>query len=162
MTTESIFPQAILHRSLRALVALAARQGLVQGVNLLGSTRLARLFSPGEYGTHAIVLFFAGLVGRVATSGLSANLVRQAEEPGEIDYRAVFTAQAGPIVVLPTGGYRDGWRGFVLSVFQGFYVFAAGAKRIELERAGSHESIDADYREEAERVLAAYEAKPRG
>jgi O-antigen/teichoic acid export membrane protein len=35
----------------------------------------------------------------VATSGLGANLVRQEEEPEEADYRAVFTAQIGPILL---------------------------------------------------------------
>lgn len=59
------------------------------------------------------------------------------------------------------GGFRDGWRGFVLSVLQGVYVFVAGAKRIELEEVGSRDTIDAHYREEAERILAAYDSPPR-
>jgi glycosyltransferase involved in cell wall biosynthesis len=62
-------------------------------------------------------------------------------------------------------GWRDGWRGFVLAVYQAFYEFAAGTKRIERRRVGSADEIDAGYRDEAERILRAYDedaASPDG
>lgn len=99
MSTNWTSPETVLHRSLRALVALATRQGLVQGLNFLGSTVIARVLAPADYGVYAIVIFLASLLSRVATSGLGANLVRQEEEPEEADYRAVFTAQIGPILL---------------------------------------------------------------
>jgi O-antigen/teichoic acid export membrane protein len=103
MSSEVNSPGWVLQQSLRALIALATRQGLVQGLNLIGSVLLARLLVPGEYGVYAIVLFFIGLLARLATSGLGANLIRQSEEPADIDYRAVFTAQAVPVVLLAAG-----------------------------------------------------------
>jgi PST family polysaccharide transporter len=100
MSSPSPEPRVVLHRSLAGLVALATRQGLVQGLNLAGSVVLARLLDPADFGVYAIGLFFAGLVGRVATSGLGANLVRRADEPTDLDCRAVFTAQQIAVVLV--------------------------------------------------------------
>jgi glycosyltransferase involved in cell wall biosynthesis len=55
-------------------------------------------------------------------------------------------------------GWRDGWRGFVLSAYQGFYEFARVTKRIEAERAGTGAEIEGRYRDVAERILREYEA----
>jgi glycosyltransferase involved in cell wall biosynthesis len=51
-------------------------------------------------------------------------------------------------------GYRDGWRGFSLSVCMAFYRFVADAKLIELERVGRRAEIELRYRQEAERILS--------
>ena len=53
-------------------------------------------------------------------------------------------------------GYRDGWRGFYLSLFMVFYRLATYAKLAELETVGSRPQIDAHYRREAERILQDY------
>lgn len=82
------------------MVALATRQGLVQGLNLAASVVLARLLDPADFGVYAISLFFGGLVGRVGASGLGPNLVRQSEEPTDLDFRAVFTIQLIAIVLF--------------------------------------------------------------
>ncbi|MGI8855216.1 MAG: glycosyltransferase family 2 protein [Thermomicrobiales bacterium] len=53
-------------------------------------------------------------------------------------------------------GFRDGWRGWYFSLFMAFYRLMIHAKMEELRRIGTGEMIDARYREEAERLLAAY------
>jgi glycosyltransferase involved in cell wall biosynthesis len=58
---------------------------------------------------------------------------------------------------LRRSGWRDGWLGFVLSAYQGFYEFAARTKQMAMQRAGSREEIEARYREIAERILRDYE-----
>lgn len=54
------------------------------------------------------------------------------------------------------GGFRDGWRGFYLSLLMGVYRLVAVAKLDELRRNGSRQEIEARYRSEAERLLAGY------
>ncbi len=58
-------------------------------------------------------------------------------------------------------GYRDGWRGFYLSLFWGTYFLAAYAKLTELERVGTREAITAHYGREAEQILMGYETPAR-
>lgn len=55
------------------------------------------------------------------------------------------------------GGWRDGWRGVYLSLLMGFYRLAAGAKRLERQRLGSHDDIERRYRQAAEALLAEHE-----
>ncbi|MEO8272558.1 MAG: glycosyltransferase family 2 protein [Chloroflexota bacterium] len=51
-------------------------------------------------------------------------------------------------------GYRDGWRGFCLSVLMGVYRFLTTAKMIELRKTGGRDAIERLYDEERERWLA--------
>jgi glycosyltransferase involved in cell wall biosynthesis len=53
-------------------------------------------------------------------------------------------------------GFRDGWRGFYLSVFMVFYRAAAAAKLQELRVVGPREVTEARYRQEAEKILGPY------
>jgi glycosyltransferase involved in cell wall biosynthesis len=53
-------------------------------------------------------------------------------------------------------GYRDGWRGFYLSSFMGFYELVAHAKRVESRKVGTEDDIANAYKKEAERMLGAY------
>ena len=55
-------------------------------------------------------------------------------------------------------GFRDGWRGFYLSFVMGVYKFLVVAKADEFRRIGSRDAVEAGYRDQAERVLAAYAA----
>jgi len=57
---------------------------------------------------------------------------------------------------LKNGGYRDGWRGFYISLIMAGYFLASYAKLAEMESVGGQEEIDARYRAEAERILAGY------
>jgi glycosyltransferase involved in cell wall biosynthesis len=56
------------------------------------------------------------------------------------------------------GGWRDGWRGLYLSLLMGFYRLAAGAKRLERQRVGSHDDIERRYRQAAETLVGEHEA----
>jgi hypothetical protein len=53
-------------------------------------------------------------------------------------------------------GYRDGWRGFYLSLFWAFYRLVAFAKLTEIREVGPREATIAHYQAEAERILAEY------
>jgi hypothetical protein len=60
-------------------------------------------------------------------------------------------------------GFRDGWRGFYLSLFMSFYRLVAAAKLQELKVLGQRELIESRYRQEAEEILKAYEeTRPSG
>ncbi len=57
-------------------------------------------------------------------------------------------------------GYRDGWRGFYLSLFMAFYRVATHAKLAELEHGGRGDEVRARYGRQADRLLAGTEAAP--
>jgi glycosyltransferase involved in cell wall biosynthesis len=57
---------------------------------------------------------------------------------------------------LRAQGFRDGWRGFYLSVFMLFYRIAALAKLQELRTVGPRDAVEARYRQEAEKILEPY------
>jgi glycosyltransferase involved in cell wall biosynthesis len=54
-------------------------------------------------------------------------------------------------------GFRDGWRGFYLSFLMGMYKFLVVAKADEYRRIGTSADVEGRYRDEAERVLSAYD-----
>jgi len=85
---------------------------------------------------------------------------RQARDRGErvTPWRAlVRSAREFYARFISSRGYRDGWRGFYLSCFMAFYRLAACAKLEELEKSGPRESVEAEYRQAAERVLNEHE-----
>ncbi len=53
-------------------------------------------------------------------------------------------------------GYRDGWRGFYLSLIMAFYRVITDAKMKELEMLGSREAVLASNRTQASEVIATY------
>lgn len=57
---------------------------------------------------------------------------------------------------ITAGGFRDGWRGFYLSLFMCFYRIVMRAKLYELTVLGPREAIESRYRQEAEEILKAY------
>jgi glycosyltransferase involved in cell wall biosynthesis len=54
-------------------------------------------------------------------------------------------------------GYRDGWRGFYLSLMMALSPIVTQAKLAELEAAGPRDATVRRYRDSAEEVLAGYE-----
>lgn len=54
-------------------------------------------------------------------------------------------------------GYKDGWQGFYLSAFSGFYRLITYAKLKELEVYGSGDIIEDHYHQEAEKILDEYQ-----
>ncbi|MEM3795630.1 MAG: glycosyltransferase family 2 protein [Thermoprotei archaeon] len=53
-------------------------------------------------------------------------------------------------------GFRDGWRGFYLSLFMAFYRLSIYCKLIELKDVGTRSEVIAQYHDEAERILSEY------
>jgi glycosyltransferase involved in cell wall biosynthesis len=54
-------------------------------------------------------------------------------------------------------GWRDGWRGFYLSLFMAFYHLVKYAKMYEVMAVGKREVVESYYRNEAERILRQYD-----
>lgn len=57
-------------------------------------------------------------------------------------------------------GYRDGWRGFYLSLFMAFYRVATHAKLHQLRSSGDADAVRVAYQLEAERLLREYDQAP--
>jgi len=88
-----IAPGTVVRKAVHGVLALGLRQVLTVGMSGLGGILLARLLSPSEFGLYAIVTFVLSFLVTFGDAGLAASLVRQAHEPFEEDYQAVFTAQ---------------------------------------------------------------------
>ncbi len=84
---------AVSRKTARGAINLGIRQVLVQGSNILGSIVLARLLSPNDFGVYAVIVFASNFLAAFGAGGLAASLIRQSEEPTEMDYRTVFTVQ---------------------------------------------------------------------
>jgi O-antigen/teichoic acid export membrane protein len=85
--------QQVARLAMLGAAALAARQVVVQLLDLAGSIVLARELSPRDFGYYGIILFILSFLSSFGDVGLGASLVRQPEEPVEQDYRSVFTFQ---------------------------------------------------------------------
>jgi O-antigen/teichoic acid export membrane protein len=86
-------PGFVVRKALHSVMALGIRQVLTVAMSSLGGILLARLLSPLEFGLYAIVTFLLSFLVTFGDVGLAASLVRQAHEPLEEDYQAVFTIQ---------------------------------------------------------------------
>lgn len=85
--------RTVARKAIHSMLALGLRQILAVGIRSLGVILLARLLSPSEFGLFAVVTFFLSFLITFGDAGLGASLVRQADEPLEEDYRAIFTVQ---------------------------------------------------------------------
>lgn len=56
-------------------------------------------------------------------------------------------------------GYKDGWRGFYLSLMMAFYRLATDVKLRELHEVGDREAVRRRYKEEADRFLSHSETR---
>jgi O-antigen/teichoic acid export membrane protein len=92
-STPAVVPDAVIRQAVHSVLALGLRQILTAGMGFLGGILLARLLSPPEFGLYAIVTFLLAFLLTFGDVGLAASLVRQAHEPAEEDYQAVFTIQ---------------------------------------------------------------------
>ncbi len=92
-TAIPLAPQGVARKTVHGAVALGIRQILVQGTRILGGIFLARLLTPGQFGIYAIVLYLQTFLTAFGDAGLAASLIRQHDEPGTADYRAIFTIQ---------------------------------------------------------------------
>lgn len=97
-----IAPGTIVRKAVHSVMALGLRQVLNVGMSSLGGILLARLLSPSEFGLFAVVTFLLTFLITFGDAGLAASLVRQAHEPVEEDYQAVFTVQQVLVVSVVT------------------------------------------------------------
>jgi O-antigen/teichoic acid export membrane protein len=86
-------PGAVVRKAVQSVMALGLRQILNVGMSSLGGILLARLLSPPEFGLFAVVTFLLTFLMTFGDAGLAASLIRQAHEPIDEDYQAVFTVQ---------------------------------------------------------------------
>jgi O-antigen/teichoic acid export membrane protein len=91
--TVGLAPDTIVRKAVHSVLALGLRQVLNVGMSSIGGILLARLLSPSEFGLFAVVTFLLTFLITFGDAGLAASLVRQAQEPVEEDYRAIFTVQ---------------------------------------------------------------------
>lgn len=87
-------------QTVRSATALAVRQVLVQGLNVLGGVLLARLLTPAEFGLYAIVTFLLAFLVAFGGTGLAASLIRQPSEPDDLDYSSVYAVQQIVVITL--------------------------------------------------------------
>jgi len=110
----------VLRRGARGAAALAVRQAAVQLLSVAGAVALANLLTPAQFGVYAVTVFVMHFMVAFGDAGLAASLVREAEEPKDRDYHAVFTAQqilvafvvlcgamAAPLLVAALGRESD-------------------------------------------------------
>jgi O-antigen/teichoic acid export membrane protein len=100
MSLEESTPTSIGLKAVRGAAALGVRQILVQGLSALTGIVLARLLSPSDFGLFGIITFVLTFLVAFGDVGLGASLIREAEEPSQEDYRAVFTAQQLLVLVV--------------------------------------------------------------
>lgn len=74
-------------------------RGGTQGVQFVVSIVLARLLSPDQYGTIAVVTVFIGLAQVFVQSGLNTSLI-QKKDADNLDFSSVFYVSLGLAVVL--------------------------------------------------------------
>ncbi|MGI0134365.1 MAG: oligosaccharide flippase family protein [Candidatus Micrarchaeaceae archaeon] len=98
--SEPWTPLWIARRALQGVVAMGIRQVLALSLNILGSVLLARILTPAQFGVYAIILFIRGFLLAFGDAGLGASLIRDPQEPQEIDYRVVFTFQQLLVFVI--------------------------------------------------------------
>ena len=91
--SPGVAPHSVAQKTFRGAVAIGVRQIVVQGSRILGGIVLARLLTPGEFGFYAIIVYFQTFLTAFGDAGLAASLVRQHNEPENIEYRSIFTVQ---------------------------------------------------------------------
>ncbi len=86
-------------RALRSATVLALRQVAVQPLNIGGGI-FWHAYSPLQNsGLYAIVTFLVAFLTAFGGTGLAASLIRQPDEPSEIEYRSLYTLQQVLVMV---------------------------------------------------------------
>ncbi len=76
-----------------AVIQLIFRTGAIRILSLVGTTILARILLPEDFGTFAVVTLLINLVGPIADFGLGPALIQQAERPTQKQISTVFFLQ---------------------------------------------------------------------
>lgn len=97
--------EAAIASGARGGMLLALRQLLVQLLSIAAAVVLARLLSPAEFGVYGITVFLMHFLVVFGDAGLAAGLIREAEEPEERDYQAIFSFQQLLVAVVAAVGF---------------------------------------------------------
>src|SRR5437870_1453757 len=79
----------------RSIAALVSRTVALQLVILCGNIALLRLLNPRDFGIFAIVTAVLEMVVFFGNTGIGGALVRQTEEPSDVQLSSVFFFQVG-------------------------------------------------------------------
>ncbi|MGD1090805.1 MAG: hypothetical protein ABSB35_02305 [Bryobacteraceae bacterium] len=123
-----------------------------------GSRVLALGFKPGLGVAHFAYLDSRQYIDKLNT--YTSIEAQQAFERGERITPVGVLVKAGREFwarYIKGGGFKDGWRGFYISLFSAFYEIVAAAKLQELTILGRREAIESHYWQEAEEILKAYD-----
>lgn len=77
----------------RAATQLVLRAVAMRGITLVGMVLLARILTPTEFGTFAIVMFVVTLISVVGDFGVGASLIQQATTPTRLELATAWTLQ---------------------------------------------------------------------
>lgn len=83
----------LAQKTFSGLTTLGAKEVIVGIVSVIGSTLLARLLSPAEFGLFAILTFALGFLSAFGNVGIGASLVAMPTVPTLKEYRALFTVE---------------------------------------------------------------------
>jgi len=126
--------------------------------HLVPGSRVVDLrFKPGLAVAHFAYLDFQQFIEKL--NRYTKIEAQQALERGEriTPMGALLkAAKVFALYYLKGRGFRDGWRGFYISLFYTFYRIVSAAKLQELTALGPRERIEARYRQEAEDIVKAY------
>lgn len=98
--------------------------------------RLGRLTSPLEHFTYDSISAFLQRMDQYST--LAAEELQRAGRPGRLSDLVVRPAWTFLRMLVLQGGWREGWRGVVLSGLYASYTFSKYAKRWELDQTRGH------------------------
>lgn len=103
MVTEVSAQVSMARKAARGTLALLARQAITLIVTLAGGVLLARLLTPAEFGSYALIVFVSSLTKLLVDGGLGASLIQQEREPTRNDRAVVFSFQLLTAVILAIG-----------------------------------------------------------
>lgn len=92
-------PASLKKKAARGAVWVLLEQICVQGLNFGLGVALARLLTPDDYGSVALVMVFVTVAQVVVTSGMGQALV-QKKDADDLDFSTVFYLSIGVSVVL--------------------------------------------------------------
>lgn len=105
MTDHGDQQGSVRDRALKGTAAFGVRGAAIRLTGLLGSVVLARLLTPGDFGLVSLGIVLMTFGGALATGGLGAVLIQQAEPPVNRQLRVVYGFQLLLVAPLVAGSW---------------------------------------------------------
>lgn len=124
-----------------------------------GARQLDLADRPGEalvHLSHVDAAAFLDKLNRYTTIEAEQALARGERPPTALG-ALKSAAREWAARYLRHGGWRDGWRGFYLSLFMAGYRLAIAAKQTERAEVGTRDDVERGYARVAEEILASYD-----